>query len=244
MSNTFKSFFVNSYPRSGNTWIRLALIEAMNAQAIDLNPVFFTKYRFINLHRYNQLNISHENGWIFKSHLKWNEIPQNLSSFKGLYIVRDGRDSLLSYYFYNKKHKKYTESWDHFFDRYFYKKKHSSYREKVLLKEMGDWAGNVTSYLQREQVFILKYENLICNTLPMIKDLFIFLEIDFQNFCISIETAFKKSADALAIKKDRDNAERKRGGNGGWRDFYTNEQNEIFINRSGEMLKHFGYHLT
>lgn len=241
MLTSFNSFFVNSYPRSGNTWMRLLLIDALSARSLDLNPIFSSRFGIFNTHSYSEISDRHHSGWIFKSHLMYDHIPQELSRFKGLYLVRDGRDSLVSYYFYNVKHKKYTESWDEFFKRYFELQKASGYREKVLMKHMGFWAENVASYRNADNAMIIKYEDLLQNPMKITKSAFEFLEIPFQEYESNLQYLFNKASDDLLQKKQRDEQERKRGSTGAWQDFFSSKQNELFITRSGEILSELGY---
>lgn len=171
----------------------------------------------------------------------YHKIPQDLDLFNGIYLLRDGRDSLLSYYFYNIKHKGYSESWDVFFNRYYESNKYNSYREKYLLANMGNWSDNVNSYLNLNNTLIVKYENLLANPLEYAEKIFSHINISFDKYKSNLELLFKKSKEEMAQKKQRDENERKRGSFGGWQDFYSDKQNELFISRSGEVLKKFDY---
>jgi len=239
--NSFKSFFVNSYPRSGNTWIRLVLTEALNAKPIDLNPVFSTRYRIFPVHWYSKITDADSRGCIFKSHLMFDQLPQDLTAFKGIYMLRDGRDSLLSYYFFNVKHKGYTESWDSFFERYFKNRKASSYRERILLKQMGSWGENVSSYDGLQSTMLIRYEDLLANTQGQLQKAFDFLGINFHEYKSKIQEGLLRSNESLHQKSNRDREERKRGANGAWKDFFSREQNQLFIDRYGTLLNKFGY---
>jgi len=239
--SNFNSFFVNSYPRSGNTWIRLVLVDSLKAKAIDLNPVFSTKYRFFSTHEFASIKSENAKGCIFKSHLMYDKSPQDLSKYKGVYLLRDGRDSMLSYYFYNVKHKGYTESWDVFFDRYFERKHPLNYREKVLLKLMSGWGENVQSYLNRPSVKILRYEDLVADPVNQVKNMIDFLGLNYDDYKDGILANLQKSNESLNNKAKRDQDERKRGTVGSWSDFYSEEQNIAFISRYGKLLEQFGY---
>jgi hypothetical protein len=237
----FNSFFVNSYPRSGNTWIRLLIKNVLDAHALDLNPVFSTRYRIFNTARYQKIKPGMEKGYIFKSHLMFHKSPQDLKPFKGVYLLRDGRDSLLSYFFYNVKHKGYLESWDQFFERYFLKRKPLNYREKVLLKLMGGWGDNVQSYNKHDNVILCRYEDLLANPGDNIEKIMKFLDIDFRHLKEKTASQIIASGENLNQKAQRDKQERKRGSAGTWRDFYSAEQNNEFIKRYGDTLTEFGY---
>src|SRR6185437_416936 len=84
------------FPKSGNTWmqsIMTSIMHGINTETLDNNVIqnlspdvysFKYYYRFINR-------------CFFKTHELPNPTYKNV-----IYIVRDGRDALVSYYHYNK----------------------------------------------------------------------------------------------------------------------------------------------
>ena len=83
--------FLASYPRSGNTWLRFVLSEALTGQSIDFDNVdhFVPELKW---HR-GAAPILAGQGRLIKTHEAWRKEYR-----KAIYIVRDVRDVALSTY--------------------------------------------------------------------------------------------------------------------------------------------------
>jgi len=232
-------FYLCSFPRSGNTWIRLLLMDLLNAEALDASPVFTSNFKGVASARHEVIPATvlaeQEHRHIVKSHGKWDNCAPGMPI---VYLLRDGRDAMYSYYHFNLEHRGYSESWDSYFERHVVQRKMIYPREIYLDSWMGNWSENVNSYLNKDNVLIIQYEQLRQDALFSIKKILQFLNIDFITEDV-IKAQLEQSSHQLAAQNKRDS--RPRGSVGGWRQTYSAAQNEAFIERHGECLAKLGY---
>jgi len=159
--------FIVSYPRSGNTWMRFLLGSLFFENKIDwTNLEDMVPDIYINSDK-KMLELASPR--LIKSHH-----PYDSRYKKVIYIVRDVRDVVLSYY---KWHLKMKESYNEDFQSFF---------KKFIagdLDSFGDWGTNVRSWLNnKEEVeygfLFLKYEDLMDDTFNEIKKAVDFLNLD------------------------------------------------------------------
>lgn len=92
--------FINSYPRSGNTWLRLMMCDAiLNSQDQELGSFPTHISPTITKHSIRDLKKEHENKMLIKTH-SFRDIPDRN---KFIYIYRNPVDSLVSFYRFTKK---------------------------------------------------------------------------------------------------------------------------------------------
>ena len=94
--------FLISYPKSGSTWIRFMLGNYFSGNKCD-----FTNYHLLvpDLHRnIDCLKTTKQKPRYLKSHQYFSPQFENV-----VYIVRDGRDVAVSYYYHSKKS---SDLWD------------------------------------------------------------------------------------------------------------------------------------
>lgn len=147
--------FIVSFPKSGNTWVRFLLAnllrhdETITFRNIDtIVPDIYTSAKIVNaLPRPRYI----------KTHHTW------FDSFpKSIYIVRDYRDVLVSYYNYHSALGNFSGTF-------------SDYLAQVdRLHPFGTWQQHVTAALRfREQhptrLLLLRYEDLLSDTVNELK---------------------------------------------------------------------------
>lgn len=232
-------YYVNSFPRSGNTWIRELLISLLSASPLDVNPIWqvgksntvFAVHPVIP----NSILKEKEHRIIVKSHGKGDvcqpEIPV-------VYIVRDGRDAMYSYYHFNIDHRDHRETWEQYFSRHVVDRSMVTDREIYLDAWMGNWSENVMSYLNRKNTIIVKYEDLREETLVWIKKILEFLGLELLK-----DTEINRHISFFSEKLDqkRNTHQRKRGEIFGWKHIYTDEQKQQFEQRHSECLALLNY---
>ena len=232
-----KLFYVNSFPRSGNTWLRMMLIDLLSPHVFDQNPIFSQTSSGCWKAEHPRINAEEcrRDICIVKSHGKYETCIKDIPI---IYLIRDGRDSMYSYYHFNLDHRGYEESWDSYFRRVVVDRQLSGFREEYLDAWMGTWSENCLSYMGKSNVLPLFYEKLRSETLLSLITLFNFLGID----CVPVDqmkATIGKFEEQLSQKKK--NHERPRGATGGWRDVYTPEQRMLFWHRHGSCLELLGY---
>lgn len=259
-------FYVNSFPRSGNTWTRSMLTDLLDLTNIDANPVFhrphYGKYSvektldnyvqrfsgkpkwkrwllhiFINRDKYRlPLSVKRFQRCVIKSHEKFDKLV--LKNLPIIYLVRDGRDSLLSYYYQFVKNSGYTESFDSFLRRYL-KGEPINYRETYLCNAMGDWGENIESYLNKPNTLFVRYEDLKADTFSKLKDILEFLKSGHRISHTLIDEVISHHEKKLLTREPYPHSAR--GYVGGWRRAFTEKQARMFWDRHGDLLLTLGY---
>ncbi len=155
--------FIVGYPKSGNTWMQYlmaGLVYGMNPEFLpdslvqDLVPDVHLKKQFKRYFKYN----------IFKSH----HCPRPEYQ-KVIYIVRDVRDVMLSYYEYNKNHPEQTS---HTLDEMIMEGKGMSF---------GTWQEHVKKWVTNpfnSSILYIKYEELKSSPMDILKEICTFLNLD------------------------------------------------------------------
>ena len=192
---------------------------------------------FINRDKYTmQLSMLRFQRCVFKSHEKYDQLL--LKNLPIVYLVRDGRDSLVSYYFQFVKNRGYTKTFDSFLRSYL-KKEARSFEEDYLNRVMGDWGENIESYLNKPNTLIIRYEDMKTNPIASIKDILRFLDqaCDIQDELIK-KTVIQHEKDLLTRDQYLHGA---RGQVGGWRKVFTRQQADMFWNEHHVHLTLFGY---
>ena len=142
--------FLVSYPRSGNTWVRFLLanvIDHETEQAIDFHSVhsLIPDYGMREHHEYMKTLATPR---IMKSHSTFDPRFQRV-----IYLVRDGRDVMVSYYDYETKHRRFS----------------GSFQDFLLSSRLpyGFWADHVQSWLnarEERDLLVVRYEDLLQGT--------------------------------------------------------------------------------
>ena len=90
--------FLVSYPRSGNTWVRFLLANLLK-EGSEVEIDFHNVHRYVpEINRNNDIIKSLVPPRVIKSHALYQQ-----SFPKVIYLVRDGRDVYVSYYYYRLK---------------------------------------------------------------------------------------------------------------------------------------------
>lgn len=147
--------FIASYPKSGNTWLRFILAnmkgkgEEINFSNIDQYvPDVYTSKSIINSQKQNRIIKTHQT--------LFDHYP------KTIYIYRDYRDVLVSFYHYETALKHFTGTLEQFIS------------SKNVAEPFGSWKEHVNQALQfkqlhPEKILILSYEELSEDPISCIK---------------------------------------------------------------------------
>ncbi|SEB73512.1 amine sulfotransferase [Rhizobiales bacterium GAS188] len=165
--------FIVSYPRSGTTWLQMILYQLTTAGSMDFAHIsevvpFFERQVFSN-QDFERM----QSPRVFKTHLIWRQslwatLTQrrvfhalwrfcvgnlNHTSGKYIYIIRDGKDVLNSYWNFHVSHLNYKRSFDRFFQEFM--------AGKV---QYASWFAHVKAARVRaathDNVLILQFEDL------------------------------------------------------------------------------------
>jgi glycosyltransferase involved in cell wall biosynthesis len=214
-----------SYPRSGNTFLRNVLFEVYGLKS--------TTY----------LTGGHgpDDDWkessIVKTHHLPDELPQELNQRKIVYLIRDGRDSMVSF----AHHRKDVVSADSSFEQ--------NLEEAIRADEgshFGGWSEHASEWIKRADL-VIRFEDLIVDPIGQCERMRSIFELpapntqnlpDFQ----SLKTGRPEYGSGKYV--DTENLAShwfRRGKVGAWKDEMTQDQKDLFWHLHGEAMEVFGY---
>ncbi|MFB0612090.1 sulfotransferase domain-containing protein [Aurantiacibacter poecillastricola] len=233
--------FLFSYPRSGNTWLR----HIMLALAYDTVPKDFEDLENLmpaidTLEFPARLKRMPAERRFFKSHLPYS--PYFLEG-KIVYVVRDGRDVMISYYDFFKKIYNYRGSFRDF-ERKF----------TGGFLRYGTWYNNVRSWVKHKShpnMRLIRFEDLRANPIDTVGSVAEFCDLP------SDEETLRRAVEVSSV--DRVHSTMRSwndatgtgfvggvsgGGKTNWRDKLTEEENDRFVAHAGDLLQELGYPLA
>jgi hypothetical protein len=160
-----------SYPRSGNSLLQIILKETFGLQTYDIYPPFTTasgndKSReivgnvdeYLDEQRLSEAAVS-DHTYFVKTH----DPPKDHA--KAIYIVRDGRSTVVSYFHFLKE---FEPEWK------------SSIEDIVVGDcDFGSWTDHFKAWApkRRSNTLLLRYEDMVCNPSSVIKTIAEYLEL-------------------------------------------------------------------
>lgn len=232
--------FLVSYPKSGNTWIRFLIGNYFSTNQCD----------FTNIHSIvpdihynpNQINTIGKPR-IIKSHSSF------CSNYrKVIYLVRDGRDVAVSYYYHYLKFNQDQDS--------------ISFEEYIKIFNEGKvnyglWADHVNSWIDNlssiDQYLILKYEDIHKNPFDCLRRIINFCELTVDEERIKEAVEYSKLENMQSVEKQQSNhapilAKSNKNINfvrsgqiGEWQSFFTESMKNEFLRVHGNALAKFNY---
>lgn len=143
--------FIVTYPKSGTTWLQMILYQLtsdgrMDFQHINTKSPHFEEEFIDRNRRFEDLAPPR----IFKSHLPYAKIPKGRGKY--IYVMRDGLDVAVSYFYHYKAYKRFAGTFDQFFERF-------------LDGEVayGSWFEHLSGWLPNRaglDVLFIRYEDL------------------------------------------------------------------------------------
>lgn len=227
--------FLVSYPKSGNTWMRFLIINGLyNKDKRKL--VYEDLESFIpSIYKTPIQQINNRIGRrIIKSHFIDSTYP------KIIYLIRDGRDALVSYYYFRKDIKRFDGDFRSF------------YFEDGVGK-IGNWDKHVRQVLELHEsdpnrVLIIRYEDLKDNTKYHFRKVLDFLgetiSEDQLNFAVdssdfSSLKAMQEDSGVL-IDEHKVNFFRKAKSKQ-WLQYFSEDMLKDFESKSSDLLTKFNY---
>ena len=141
-------FFLVAYPKSGSTWVRFLVCNYLTNGRCDFLNIFDI---IPDLHMSTKFPLKCSKPRILKSHFPYQPEYRNV-----IYLVRDGRDIAVSYYFHYIKQKKID--------------KNTSFPKFLDIFNSGSlpfglWNTHIISWLTQkpEHFLIIKYEDILIN---------------------------------------------------------------------------------
>jgi estrone sulfotransferase len=237
-------FYLVSYPRSGNTWMRVTIAELLYQSSGD--SLKELQYYVPDVHRVtfaDQVISSHFH--VIKSHHPFRIGSKDTKTYKNvIYIIRDPRDVVISYYKYLKGRGDYQADFDQFFSYWL--------NGKVW---PGSWQEHVRSWTEANEkdlginLHILRYEDLLQDTRNQVCNLATILNVQVDEHLIT------RVVEAASVKKMR--SKEKQGmpehessknlefisvaASNQWNEQLSSEQLNLMHHYLGDDMKRYGY---
>jgi hypothetical protein len=236
-----------SYPRSGNTFLRL-LLRTRYAIASECSewkrdkppPRTFSKSAFFapDYSSPDEPAVSNVTG------MKTHSLPPNKTD-PAVYIVRDGRDSLVSYAYFIL-----TQQSSRRPDQISSEELLEKIRELILgprlgvaqkLREFirasfpkyGTWSQNVNAWTSRPKTVVIRFEDLIARPGPVADQLIADLGLDLPVVSETIPTFQELNAAAKSFFRS--------GTSGSWSRIFTPDLHALFWKYNGTTMMRLGY---
>jgi len=129
-----------SFPRSGNTFFRNILFDVYGIESSEYHMEADKKVR-----------ADFASFPVVKTHLLPHQLPKNLQSIKSVYIIRDGRDALVSIAHHRKDIIAPGSNY------------YKNIAEAILAREgsfFGGWSVNVAKWIHKADI-VIRFEDLI-----------------------------------------------------------------------------------
>jgi hypothetical protein len=235
------------YPRSGGTWTSYLLSYCLNVPMLDLDsstpkPSDPLKRELV-LGKWQHRKFS-EVTRIAKTH----KLPQHIETLpleKKILLVRDGRDCMVSYYFFKKNQKYKVASIRDILKFPKTLLNHDNQDFTNFIHRYGtEWKEYIIAHLE-DSDYILKYEDLNQNTTLALKKLFHYFELDVSEEIINYAVdlfSFKNMTGGREKGKEESKNFVRKGTVGDWKEKFKEQHQSVWNNTgANEVLKKLGY---
>ena len=238
-----KDIYLVSYPRSGNTWMRVMLAELMYGESgkslADLG------YYMPDSKKPQLLKETIESDFhIIKTHDVYMESRKSASFKKVIYLIRDPRDVVISWYV-QLKTLYYKESLNQFILDWVCGRIYPS----SWVDHINSWTG--AGFENKNiNIFIVRYEDLLLNTIDNLRDVADFLNLEYKedNLHLAVKKASVKNMKEKYYggfwEEDADLDELNfigKATNNQWQDALEQDEIDIIQKYSEKEMKRYGY---
>jgi hypothetical protein len=164
VSSTKNIVWIASYPKSGNTWVRVLvcnLIFGPIDSAAALNQLA------PDIHESGTLDVARGQRLLVKTHFPYSgRLPMAERTAAAIYVVRDPADVLLSNFHYARRSGRISAEGAAEFERYFSAFLAARGDPRWVALGIGAWDDNVRSWLEPAPEFpvlMLRYEDLLAD---------------------------------------------------------------------------------
>lgn len=222
-------FWLASYPRSGNTYFRILLRNRYGIPSYDQECPGDQETATLRNTKYARANYRDPEPKPVTG-LKTHKPPEPGDTRPAVYIVRDGRDALVSY--------------AHFAMSFVYKNDPTSVTPEVIRNTIRDmilepnslykrWGENVEAWAARKNTTVFLFEDLIANPARVADRAMAALGVKLPLLSEEIPTFTElKSVDPGFFRK---------GQKGEWHEVFTPELYDLFWQHNGKTMLRFGY---
>jgi len=234
-----EDIFLVAYPKSGITWLRFLIGNYMSGNECDFSNSHFL---IPDIHYNLEYCRSLKSPRIIKSHM-----PYTKRYPRVVYLVRDGRDVAVSFFYYLKKYKQIDQdkSFSEFLPEF----------NKGPIDRFGSWSRHAESWMKHSgpNLLIVRYEDLLENTEAELKKILTFCRFDIDD--ARVTTAIEYSSMDKMRKSELDEQDKnelfsnsdksisfvRSGKSGNWSEYFNERELSEFYQRHGRSLKSLGY---
>ncbi len=164
---------------------------------------------------------------------------QILNNKPKIYVIRDGRDVMVSHYHYIKRMREYNVTF-----------------QEHLVKHLIPWKNHVEKWMEQEKIFIVKYEDFSSNYLEVLSRIAQFTNLEIKQ---NIKHIFgnishnklpfwkripKKILTSLSIVPKITAVLPRKGIVGDWKNYFDDESKKYYKKVAGEITLRLGYEKT
>lgn len=246
--------YVIGYPKSGNTWLCFLLAYCLNTEYDDVDAP--------GVHPTNEYQRCYVKGGLkhdsYRSQigqvLKTHSIKNLPSSEPTVYLIRDGRDVMVSYYFFRRNYLKRSQIHTPPLWKKWLRKVRGLFggsRPDAASQDFStflrhhtlEWLDHVSTWLARNPTAVVRYEDLKRNPQATLIQLFDRLEVAVNPEVIQQALDifdFKQLSQRKAGEEDSSSFFRK-GIVGDWENHFTAEDLKFFQSQATETMRQVGY---
>lgn len=235
-----------SYPRSGSTWLGYLLSECCGVPYVNKIEDLETKRSVLEPQKLEEGRIDSIK-YIVRSHTRDVAGAPSDGDGRTIYLLRDGRDVLVSYYFYRNFFVPERLPW-HMRSLFHARRRLRGGFNRQFAATIEDNAPLWKEHLINWQGVVsddcvIKYEDLIKSPIERLRQLLKFLNVPVPHEKL-VEAVEKHSFNA---KNGRDPGEedvrsfKRKAVSGDWRNHFDERHKEIFKSHAGDVLIELGY---
>ena len=208
-----------SFPRSGNSFFR---VVSRTVFGREIYSVYAEKYAPADSKTLQEMDLDNELHLI-----KTHEMPSDANP--AIYLVRDGRDALVSLAWYNLRD--YVEP-----DQIISEKVFQEELKKQILSSMyGGWSNNFLAWTQRrEQTVVVHFDHLITQPEQTVANAFKMVGIDLKR-------EGKGNLPSFEDLHARNPSLYRKGKVGDWQTYMSDELHDLFWDEHGDAMKMLGF---
>lgn len=209
-----------SYPRSGNSYFRATSGQLFGVKSFSIYPEENAHLSTLEVHA----SAKTKNSVLVKTH----ELPKD--QHRAIYLVRDGRDSVISYAHWALSRKSEKESIDP-------KSRQFQNQLRAIIATsgyFGGWSTHVFAWHKRPNRYIVRFEDLVANPVEVVSRALEFANLPFQvdPKIHPIEFKSLRAKNPVLYRK---------GVVGNWKTDMSPEIQELFWRKCGSAMKLLGY---
>lgn len=239
--------FLVGYPKSGNTWLQFQMASLLSENVEDVD--YLHLHTIVpDIHYVDAATIAQmKRPRVMKSHFPFRDEYRRV-----IYIVRDPRDVVISYYFHFLKIRKIDDAYplEKFVERFI----------KGEVDEFGVWNEHVHGWMRLENdpsidYMLIRYEDMLSDNLQVLTKVSEFFKKEvseqrlnsiIQHCSIgNMKSMEKKQINEIEVFKNvrKDIAFVRKGKSGDWRKTLPDSSQNIIVDSWGDLMSKLGYAL-